>query len=238
MKAMLSRRPSAAMLVALIALFAATGGVGYAAATIDSGDILDNSIRSGDVLNRHLRADDVKKNSLGGGVIKESSLAKVPSAGSADTAQQATTAQDAVNAQNAANAQTAASAQTAANAQNAANAQDAVNAQTAAAVGPNGVGPAALQTNSVTGPKLGTLAVRTQTVSVPSGDTVYDEVSCQPGEQLLSGGARWDGDIMAADAVNLHVVHSFPMTTSWGARGYNGTGAARDLTIRGLCLDN
>jgi hypothetical protein len=105
-------------------------------------------------------------------------------------------------------------------------------------VGPNGVGPAALQTNSVTGPKLGTLAVRTQTVSVPSGDTVYDEVSCQPGEQLLSGGARWDGDIMAADAVNLHVVHSFPMTASWGARGYNGTGAARDLTIRGLCLDN
>ena len=226
MKAMLSRRPSAAMIVALIALFAATGGVGYAAATIDSGDILNNSIRSGDVLNRHLRADDVKKNSLGGGVIKESSLAKVPSAGSADTAQQATTAQDAVNAQKAANAQ------------NAANAQDAVNSQTAAAVGPNGVGPAALQTNSVTGPKLGTLAVRTQTVSVPSGDTVYDEVSCQPGEQLLSGGARWDGDIMAADAVNLHVVHSFPMTASWGARGYNGTGAARDLTIRGLCLDN
>ena len=226
MKAMLSRRPSAAMLVALIALFAATGGVGYAAATIDSGDILNNSIRSGDVLNRHLRADDVKKNSLGGGVIKESSLAKVPRAGSADTAQQAATAQDAVTAQSAANAQ------------NAANAQDAVNSQTAAAVGPNGVGPAALQTNSVTGPKLGTLAVRTQTVSVPSGDTVYDEVSCQPGEQLLSGGARWDGDIMAADAVNLHVVHSFPMTASWGARGYNGTGAARDLTIRGLCLDN
>ncbi|HEY6778988.1 MAG TPA: hypothetical protein VI122_20975 [Thermoleophilaceae bacterium] len=52
MKAMLSRRPSAAMVVALIALFAATGGVGNAAATIDSGDILDNSIRSKDVLNR------------------------------------------------------------------------------------------------------------------------------------------------------------------------------------------
>jgi hypothetical protein len=44
MKAMLSRRPSAAMVVALITLFAATDGVGYAAATIDSGDILNNSI--------------------------------------------------------------------------------------------------------------------------------------------------------------------------------------------------
>jgi hypothetical protein len=226
MKAILSRRPSAAMIVALIALFAATGGVGYAAATIDSGDILNNSIRSGDVLNRHLRADDVKKNSLGGGVIKESSLAKVPSAGSADTAQQATNAQDAVNAQNAVNAQSAASAQSAAN------------AQSAAAVGANGVGTAALQDGSVTGPKLGAIVARAETVTVPSLDTASLELGCQPGERLLSGGARWSGTIDATVAADLHVMHSYPVHTTWFARVYNGTGAARDMTVRVHCLED
>jgi hypothetical protein len=209
MKAMLSRRPSAAIVVALIALFAATGGVGYAAATIDSGDILNNSIRSKDVHNRDLRATDVKKDSLGGGVIKESSLGKVPSAGSADTA---TNAQDAVNAQNAANA------------------------QTAAAVGPNGVGTAALQSNSVTGPKLGSIVVRTDTVSVPSAGSEGLELGCQAGEQLLGGGARWSAG--AADYPALRTVHSYPVNTTWFARGYNGDAAAHDLTVRVLCLDN
>jgi hypothetical protein len=220
MKAMLSRRPSAAMVVALIALFAATGGVGYAAATIDSGDILNNSIRSKDVLNRNLRAVDVKKESLGGGVIKESSLAKVPSAGNADTAQQATNAQNAVNAQSAVNA------------------QNAVNAQSAAAVGAGGVGTAALQDGSVTAPKFGPIAVRTDTVSVPSLDTAGLEVGCEPGEQLLSGGARWSGTLNAAEAAALHLVHSYPVNTTWFVRAYNDTAAARNLTVRVLCLDN
>lgn len=212
MKAMLSRRPSAAMVVALITLFAATGGVGYAAATIDSGDILNNSIRSKDVLNRNLRAVDVKKDSLGSGVIKESSLGKVPSAGTADTAQQATSAQNAVNA------------------------QQAVNAQTAATVGPNGVRPAALQTSSVTGPKLGSVVVRTHTVSVPSLGSEGLELGCQAGEQLLSGGARWSA--APAEYPALRLVHSYPVNTTWFARGYNDTAIARDLTVRVLCLDN
>jgi hypothetical protein len=224
MKAILSRRPSAAMVVALIALFAATGGVGYAAATIDSGDILNNSIRSKDVHNRDLRATDIKKDSLGGGVIKESSLGKVPSAGSADTAQQASNAQDAVNAQNSVNAQ------------NAANAQSAANAQNAATVGPNGVGPAALQTNSVSGPKLGSVIVRTDTVSVPSAASDGLELGCQAGEQLLSGGARWSAG--SADYPALRLVHSYPVNTTWFARGYNGDASAHDLTVRVLCLDN
>jgi hypothetical protein len=154
MKAMLSRRPSAAMVVALIALFAAMGGVGYAAATIDSGDIVNNSIRSKDVHNRDLRAGDIK------------------------------------------------------------------------------------QTNSVTGPKLGSIVVRTETVSVPSGDTAGAEATCQAGEQLISGGGRWDGGMAPADAAALHTVHSYPVTNSWFARGYNGTAGPRDYTAQAFCLDN
>jgi hypothetical protein len=217
MKAMLSRRPSASMVVAVIALFVATGGVGYAAATIDSGDIIDNTIRSRDVLQRNLQGVDVKQNSLGGTVIKESSLGKVPSAGSADTAQHATNAQDAVNAQNSVNA------------------QNATNAQNAAAVGPNGVGPAALENNSVTGPKIGSVVVRAETIQVGGGESEFDTAGCESGEQLLSGGAFWSGNT-EADAANLHIVFSYPTTSSWTARGYNNTGGDRTLTIRALCL--
>jgi hypothetical protein len=68
------------MLVACVALFVALGGVGYAAATIDSGDIVNDSVRSKDVKNRALRGWDLRKNTLGGAQVKESKLAEVPSA--------------------------------------------------------------------------------------------------------------------------------------------------------------
>ncbi len=79
-------RASASMVVACVALFVALGGVGYAAATIDSGAIVNNTIRSKDVKNRGLRGGDLRKNTLGGAQIKESKLAEVPSAANAGDA--------------------------------------------------------------------------------------------------------------------------------------------------------
>jgi hypothetical protein len=118
------------------------------------------------------------------------------------------------------------------------NAQNAANAQSAAAVGANGVGTAALQDGSVTGPKLGAIVARAETVTVPSLDTAGLELGCQPGERLLSGGARWSGIIDATVAADLHVMHSYPVHSTWFARVYNGTGAARDMTVRVHCLDD
>jgi hypothetical protein len=104
-----SRRPSASLVVACLALFVALGGVGYAAATIGSAAIVDNSIRSKDVRNNDLRGKDVRTNTLKGADVDESSLAKVPSAANADsaaTAANATNADSATNASQAANADT------------------------------------------------------------------------------------------------------------------------------------
>jgi hypothetical protein len=100
------RRPSAALVVATVALFVALGGVGYAAATIGSAAIVDNSIRSKDVRNENLRGKDVRANTLKGDDIDESSLGQVPSAASADSAATAANATNAANAANAANADT------------------------------------------------------------------------------------------------------------------------------------
>jgi hypothetical protein len=99
------------MIVACAALFVALGGVGYAAATIGSAQIKNNSIQGKDVKNSSLTGKDVKNSSLTGSDIKnnslkgsdvlESSLGKVPSAGSADTANSASSANSANSANSA-----------------------------------------------------------------------------------------------------------------------------------------
>src|ERR687895_1730906 len=105
---MLRRRPSPAMIVALIALFASLSGVSYGVATgfIDSREIKNNEVRSLDIRNNQIRTRDLRNNevrgidirnstvqsrdialnTLTGDDIREDSLGKVPSAGAADSA--------------------------------------------------------------------------------------------------------------------------------------------------------
>ena len=114
MKPSLSRLPSPALVIACIALFVSLGGVSYglAAGAIDSREIKNNTIRSKDVRNNTLRTFDIRNNevrgfdvrnstiqgrdvafnTLTGSDVSESSLGKVPSATTADTAGSATTA--------------------------------------------------------------------------------------------------------------------------------------------------
>ena len=63
MKRLSISRPSPALIISIISLFVALGGVGYAAATgsIDSREIKNNSVRSKDVRNGTLVAKDIKK---------------------------------------------------------------------------------------------------------------------------------------------------------------------------------
>jgi hypothetical protein len=89
------------LLISMVALFVALGGVSYAAATIGSAEIKNNSVRSKDVKNGDLRGKDLKANTIGGSRVLESSLGKVPSAAKADTAGSAGTAGSATTASNA-----------------------------------------------------------------------------------------------------------------------------------------
>jgi len=52
------------MVVALISLFVALGGVGYAASTIGSAQIRNNSVRTQDIRNRTIRGKDVRHNTI------------------------------------------------------------------------------------------------------------------------------------------------------------------------------
>jgi hypothetical protein len=83
------RTPSPALVIACVALFVALSGVAYAAATIESTDIVDGSIRNRDFKDGTLRGNEAKRNGFGGGAIKERSLAanelgKVNGAATAD----------------------------------------------------------------------------------------------------------------------------------------------------------
>jgi hypothetical protein len=104
------RRPSPSLVISVIALFVALGGTGYAAITVTSKNVKNNSLKGKDVKNSSLTGKDVKANSLTGSDVKslgsgdvtdgsltgadisESSLAKVGSATSADSANAATNA--------------------------------------------------------------------------------------------------------------------------------------------------
>jgi len=63
-------KPSPAMIVACVALFAGTSGVGYAAGTIGSGQIKNNA-----VLSKHIKNGQVKQQDLRDGAVNASKVA-------------------------------------------------------------------------------------------------------------------------------------------------------------------
>ena len=113
MKRLLSKRPSPALIVALLALFVALGGSSYAAVKIGARDIqrgavgtraiANNSIRSGDIRNAAVSGADVRDDSLTNADIDNTKL----SAKSAETAARAITATSASTASNATRADNA-----------------------------------------------------------------------------------------------------------------------------------
>jgi hypothetical protein len=87
MSALTSRipRPSAALVVAIVALFMALGGTSYAALKVTGKNVANGTLTGVDVDNRSLAGKEIKKNTLDGDEINESALGMVPKAADADT---------------------------------------------------------------------------------------------------------------------------------------------------------
>src|SRR5256885_5168215 len=86
MRNMLRGRVTSAHVLALIALFVALGGTGYAASKVNGRNVKRGTLSGVALRNHTITGGKIKQNSLGGTEIDESKLGKVPSAGSADTA--------------------------------------------------------------------------------------------------------------------------------------------------------
>jgi len=84
---------SYANVASTLALFVALGGGAYAALRVDSGDIVDNSVRGRDIHNGTVGTKDVGRNTIRGSDIAESSLHRVPRARLADGLTEAGAAQ-------------------------------------------------------------------------------------------------------------------------------------------------
>ena len=78
-------RPSAALVVAMVALFMALGGTSYAALKITGKNVANSTLTGLDVKNRSLGPQEIKPESLTGNQIDESQLGPVPTAANADT---------------------------------------------------------------------------------------------------------------------------------------------------------
>jgi hypothetical protein len=86
------RKPSPALVIAMIALFVALGGVSYGLAgksSVFSDDIVNGSVKSKDLRNGNVTGRDIKTNTLTGNDVFEPSLGPVPDAENADTADDA-----------------------------------------------------------------------------------------------------------------------------------------------------
>jgi hypothetical protein len=161
----LRRHLSYANVIATIAIFAALGGVSYAAATISGNKLIKGTVGAGKLKNGTLTSTQVKANALTGSVIDESSLTIVPSAQTATSATTATTAQ---------------SADTAGTAKTAASAEHALSADTAT------------KATEATSADSATTAENADTVEGLSAEQL--KVAC-PAETELFGGMCWDEDV-------------------------------------------
>ena len=104
MRRILRNRPSPAMAVALLALMVALGGTGIAASPVASVSRLLSGTK---IKKRSIPRDRIKLNAITGAEVKESTLAKVPKATSADNAKHADAASTATAASSATTAQNA-----------------------------------------------------------------------------------------------------------------------------------
>jgi len=89
------RRPSAAGIVAVLALVLAMGGTATAAKLISGKEIRNGSVTGKDLKGKSVGKGKLKLDTLGGDQIDESLLGKVPAAVAADSAASAATADDA-----------------------------------------------------------------------------------------------------------------------------------------------
>jgi hypothetical protein len=168
------KRPSAAGIVAVLALVLAMGGTATAAKLISGKDIQNKSLTGKDVKGKSLGAGKLKLNSLGGDQIDESKLGKVPAAATADTA---------TNATNAANATTATTA---------------TSATDAAAIG--GVPAAAVVRNVeyVEGSSIGNDTAKQAFAQCPAGKQVIG------GTAAINGGNTGDVFLQRSQSANGH----------------------------------
>jgi len=206
-----SFRPSPALVIALVALFAALSGsaiaAGIAKNSVRSAQIVDGTVRTIDlhdsavdstkVADQSLTANDLGPDSVGSEEIAENAV------GSSEVAPDSLNAGDL-----------------------------AANSVTSSEVADNSLTAADLGPASVRSSELGPIVVRTSAPqAIAAGASGSVSVDCAPGETLISGGGQ-------PANFGVEMTSSRPSGNGWLYQAKNNNGAASTLTAFALCLAN
>jgi hypothetical protein len=231
-------RPSPAMVVALVALFVALGGTGYAVTavprnSVGSAQLRNRGVKESDLGNRAVvtgkladqavtreklapgavSGDRVAPDALGGAQIDESTLGRVPSAAEAA---HATAADRAALADKVAQAERALRADSADHADRAALADSATRADRAAVVD-----------------KIPGVVVKQQRYSIANGHAGGVVVDCGEGSEALGGG------FLSDNTSDIPLVYaSFPVPNGWGLVLVDSDGTNTSPGITGIAYAN
>jgi len=208
-------RPSPALVISCLALFAALSGSAMAAkfairsaqivdGTVRTVDLRDNAVNSPKIANATVTADDLGPDSVGSEEI----------------------AKDAVNSDEIAeNAVTSAEV-----APDSLTAGDlALGSVTGSEIANQTIDSDEIGPNAVHAEELGGTILRTNSTQLAAGANGTVLVQCQAGEQVISGGG-------APSNYGVEMVSNAPSGNGWFYAASNNTGTAKTITVYALCL--
>jgi hypothetical protein len=203
-----SFRPSPALVIACVALFAALTGSAIAAGvgknTVRSPQIVDGTIRTVDLRDNAVAAGKIAPDAVDTTEIAENGV------DSSDVAPESLTAQD-----------LAPSSVT--------SSEVADQSLTADDLGPNSVGSSELQAGSVRASELGTIIQVTNSTGIAAGANGGVSVDCPAGTTVISGGAQ-------PANFGVEMTSSLRSGNGWLYQAKNQNGSASTLTVFAYCL--
>jgi hypothetical protein len=221
-------RPSPAMVIACIALFATTAGTALAAA------LPKNSVRSAQIVNGAVKTVDLGKNAVKSGKIADGTIGAADlgtdSVGSDEIAKDAVgsdeIAKDAVDSDEIAK-DAVKSDEIADNAVG--SAKVANQSLTADDLAPNSVGSSELQAASVRSSELGPIVQVSNTSAIANGASGGVFVACPAGTTVISGGAQ-------PTSFGVEMTSSLRAGNGWLYQARNTSGAGSTLRVFAYCL--
>jgi hypothetical protein len=214
------------MVVALIALFVALSGVGWAALRLEPNSITSKYLKN----NRAVKNKDVVNDTLQGNKIAESTLGQVPAAVSADHATTSGNAErlDGLNATDflGANAKAADS-----ELLDGLNATDFLGANAKAADSEllDGLNSTAFLRSTVT-------VRQSANVDVPNNGIAGTTADCNPGEKAIAGGAIWSTTPIRNQMPLLEAAPVTPELSGWSVTMGNTSGSTKTYNAVAVCV--
>lgn len=203
-----SFRPSPALVIACVALFAALSGsalaAGLAKNTVRSPQIVDGTIRTVDLRDNAVAAGKIAPDAVDTTEIAENGVE------SSDVAPDSLTAQDLGPA-------------------SVTSSEVADQSLTDADLGPNSVGSSELQVGSVRASELGPIIQVSNSTPIAAGASGGISVNCPEGTTVISGGAQ-------PANFGVEMTSSLRSGNGWLYQAKNNNGAASSLTVFAYCL--